>query len=302
VQLNLYSLQLFVAVVDTGSIAAAAEREFIAASALSKRIAELERTLGTPLLRRQARGVEPTAAGRELARGARALLHQAADLGAKVGDFATGDSGLVRIAANLSAITQFLSTDLRGFTDAHPRIGIDLEERISSEVTRLLREQAADIGVFTASPDEPQLDVFPYRSDELVLIVPPGHELAREDVVAFADTLAFEHIGLMRDSALAHTTQQAAQDAGRELPMRFFVSSYDALVAMVRARLGIGLLPSGSLPLFDTARLATVRLSDPWARRRLKLGVRRGEELTAAARRLLDHLRAAAAEEDQSPV
>lgn len=293
-RLNLHSLQLFVAAVEERSIAAAAEREFIAASALSKRIAELERVLGTPLLLRQARGVEPTAAGRVLARGARTLLHQAGDLEATVRDYAIGDSGHVRIAANLSSITQFLANDLRNFTQQHPRIKIDLEERISSVVTHMLVENAADIGVFTSSLDEARLEIHPYREDELVLIMHGHHPLGALDRTSFVDTLEYEHIGLQRDSAVANIIQRVAADAKRELHMRFFVHSYDALVSMVRSRHGIGMLPIGALSLYDTADLASVRLIDPWARRRLKIGIRRGERLSAAGRLLLQHLCASA--------
>ncbi|MGE4242098.1 LysR family transcriptional regulator [Ramlibacter sp.] len=289
-RLNLYSLQLFVAVVEAGSIAAAAEREFIAASALSKRIAELERVLGTPLLLRQARGVEPSAAGRVLVKGARTLLHQAVDLEVKVRDFATGESGHVRIAANLSSITQFLATDLRAFTQAHPRIQIDLEERISSIVTRMVLDNVADIGVFTFSEDEPQLDVHPYREDEVVMVMHKSHPLAHRGQVSFIDTLEYEHIGMQRDSAMATVMQRVAIAAGVEHRMRFFVHSYDALISMVRQRLGIGLLPLGAVPLYEQSELATVRLSDSWARRRIKIGVRRAETLSAAGRMLLDHL------------
>jgi DNA-binding transcriptional LysR family regulator len=290
VRLNLYSLQLFVAAVEAGSIAAAAEREFIAASALSKRIAELERVLGTPLLMRQARGVEPTAAGRVLVRGARTLLHEADDLAAKVRDFATGESGHVRVAANLSSITQFLSTELSEFAQKHPRIQIDLDERISSMVTRMVLENVADIGVFSFSPDEPQLEVHPYREDEMVLITHRSHPLAPRGIVGFVDTLDFDHIGLQRDSAIAVTTERVALAAGRELRTRFFVQSYDALISMVRAHLGIGLIALGAVRLYDQDELATVRLSDAWARRRTKICVRRGETLSPAARLLLAHL------------
>lgn len=293
-RLNLHSLQLFVAVVEVGSIAAAAEREFIAASALSKRIAELERLLGTPLLLRQARGVEPTAAGRVLVRGARTLLHQAVDLEVKVRDFATGESGHVRIAANLSSITQFLATDLRDFTQAHPRIQIDLEERISSVVTRMVLENVADIGLFTFSADEPQLDVHPYREDEVVMVMHKSHPLASRGQASFLDTLEYEHIGMQRDSAMATVMQRVAIASGRELRMRFFVHSYDALISMVRQRLGIGLIPWGAVPLYEQTELATLHLSETWACRRIKIGVRRGEALSMAGRMLLDHLLASA--------
>jgi DNA-binding transcriptional LysR family regulator len=294
VRLNLHSLELFVATVEERSITAAADRRFIAASALSKRIAELERVLGTPLLLRQARGVEPTAAGRVLARGARTLLHEAEELEAKVRDFAIGDSGHVRIAANLSTITQFLANDLREFTQQHPRIHIDLEERISSLVTRMLLENSADIGLFTSSMDEAQLEVHPYREDELVLIMHASHPLASYERIGFVDTLDHEHIGLQRDSAAASIIQRVAADARRELRMRFFVHSYDALVSMVRARHGIGMMPLGALSLYETQDLANVRIIDPWARRRLKIAVRRGDALSAAARLLLQHLCASA--------
>ena len=60
---TLRQLEYFVAVGETGSIGKAAEREFIAASAVSKRLAELESALGTALLYRHARGVDLTPAG-----------------------------------------------------------------------------------------------------------------------------------------------------------------------------------------------------------------------------------------------
>jgi DNA-binding transcriptional LysR family regulator len=144
--------------------------------------------------------------------------------------------------------------------------------------------------LFTFSPDEPQLDVHPYRDDEVVMVMHKSHPLAPRGQVSFIDTLEHEQIGMQRDSAMATVMQRAAIAAGRELHMRFFVHSYDALISMVRQRLGMGLIPRGAIPLYEQTEVATVRLSDPWARRRIKIGVRRGEALSAAGRMLLDHL------------
>ena len=74
-RIDLTSLQLFVAVCELGSIGRAAEREFIAASAISKRLSDLEATLGTPLLYRHARGVDLTPAGESLLHHARSVLY-----------------------------------------------------------------------------------------------------------------------------------------------------------------------------------------------------------------------------------
>ena len=65
-RIDLVSMLLFVAVCETGAIAKGAERENLVASAVSKRLAELEQLFGLPLLERGVRGVKPTAAGEAL--------------------------------------------------------------------------------------------------------------------------------------------------------------------------------------------------------------------------------------------
>lgn len=289
-RIDLYSLRLLIAVVDEGSIAAAAEKEFIAASALSKRVSELERSMGTPLLVRQARGVVPTAAGQQLARRGRKLLHDADDLAAEVRDFSGGLAGHVRVAANLSTITQFLPGDLADFQRAYPRVQVDVEERVSSLVTRAVQDNAADIGIYASSDDEDGLEVFEYRQDRMVLVVPAGHLLARGGSVAFTDTLAFEHIGMRQGSASDRQMLQAASAAQQRLVLRYHVTSFDAMVSMIRAGLGIGVMPAGAFDLFHDAGLQRVELQDAWATRRAKLCVRTGQELSMASRKLLEFL------------
>lgn len=292
-RIDLYSLRLFVSVVDEGTIAAAAEKESIATSALSKRVSELERSLGTPLLVRQARGVVPTAAGQQLARRGRKLLHDAEDLATEVRDFSSGVAGHVRVAANLSAITQFLPGDLASFQRAYPRVLVDLEERVSSEVTRAVQDNAAEIGIYASSDDEEGLEVFGYRNDRMVLVVPAGHPLSAGRSVAFADTLAFDHIGMRRGSASDRQILQAAADAHQRLALRYHVTSFDAMVSMIKGGLGIGITPEGAFALFKDAGLHSVQLQDAWATRRGRLCVRAGQEMSMASRHLLEFLQRA---------
>lgn len=289
-RLNLTSLQLFVAVVETGSIAAAAQREHIAPSALSKRIAELERAVGMPLLSRHARGVIPTAAGHSLARGARVMMRQADDLSAQMQDYAHGVRGHVRLFANLSSITQFLPDELKAFLKLHPGVRLDLEERVSSVVTRAVAESEADIGIFAFSDDREGLAIHPYHEDEMALLVPAGHALARRRTVSFVETLAFEHVGMHRGSAASFLLHRQANAANLEWRVRFHATSYDALVSLVRAGLGIGVLPLKSLNLYRHEGVKVVRLTDEWARRRLSVCVRADGELSSAGRLLLEHL------------
>src|SRR5688500_7121362 len=93
------SLQHFVAVCEEGSIARAAERESLVASALSKRIAALEAEVGVSLLVRGRRGIEPTPAGQALLTRAREILGGLERLRVELGGFGAGAQGSVRVLA-----------------------------------------------------------------------------------------------------------------------------------------------------------------------------------------------------------
>lgn len=292
-RLDLYSLRLFIAVVEHGTIAAAADQHAIATSALSKRISELERAVGSPLLIRKARGVEATAAGLALTRGARVLIHNADNLEAELADFETGATGHVRIAANLSSIIQFLPEDLKRFSLAHPKVQISVEDRVSAQVTREVLDNSADIGIYFFSGDEPELEVFPYCKDQLVLVTPDAHPLAGRTSLAFDETLAFDQVTMRRDSSSNNLLLQAAIAARRHIRMRFQVTSFDAMIAMIKAGLGIGIVPLGAIANYTRDGLAVIDLEDDWSRRQLKLCVRSTEALPAGGRLLLEHLKAA---------
>jgi DNA-binding transcriptional LysR family regulator len=234
-------------------------------------------------------------AARALARRARALLNQTQDLTAEIREYSLGLRGRVRVAANLSSIAQFLPAELRGFLDQHPNVQIDLEEAVSSGVTRAVVDNSADIGVYTQSDDEQGLDIFPYHRDVMSVVVPRGHALADRKRLSFAETLDYDHVGMHRGSAANYLFTREAAAINRTVRLRFQVTSYDALVAMVRSNLGLGIVPTKALSMHVSEDLAIIPLSDPWAQRQLKLCVRSNETLSGAAKLLLDHLMQAAA-------
>jgi DNA-binding transcriptional LysR family regulator len=285
------TLKAFIAIVEEGSIARAASRVHLAPSAVSKRIAELESQLRLQLLMRSNRGVEATSAGRNLLRHARNILHGFDELISDIRDLSSGTRGRVRLFATISAITQFLPRDLKEFLTRHPGINVDLEEQISSATTRAVAENAADIGVYSAADDEYGLEVYPYRRDRLVLAVPYGHELSRRKSVAFADALDYEFVGYHRGGGINYLLLRAASDASRNLNLRFLVTNFEAVVAMVRAGLGIGVLPAGTINVLGREPgLRTIPLTDAWAKRQFKLCVRERSTLTPATALLLDDL------------
>jgi len=300
-RIDLTSLQLFVAVCELGSIGKAADREFIAASAVSKRLSDLEATLGTSLLYRHTRGVDLTPAGESLLHHARSVLFSLEKMQGELSEYADGVRGHVRVHANISAIVQFLPEDLGDFVREHGQVKIDLEEHLSAEVVRAVHEGAADLGICSTGGPGPghDLQVRPYRQDRLVLIVPSGHPLTRRKSVAFSDTLDLDQVGLHANSSIYLAMRDAAAAAGRTIKLRIHVTGLDAMCRMIHNGLGVGVMPRRAFELMHgVGDLDCVALSDAWATRRIDLVARDFSTLPVTARLLVEHLRARAAVPD----
>lgn len=292
-RMDLTSLQLFVAVCELGSIGKAAEREFIAASAISKRLADLETTLGTPLLYRHARGVDLTPAGESLLHHARSVLYSLEKMQGELSEYVDGVRGHVRVHASISAIVQFLPEDLGAFIRQHEQVKIDLEEHLSTEVVRAVQEGAADLGICNAGVGTGELQTLPYRQDQLVLIVPRGHALASENAIAFVQSLDWDHVGLHATSSIYLAMREAAAAAGRSIRLRIHVTGLDAMCRMIHNGLGVGVMPRRAFELMHgVGDLACVELKDDWAQRRIELVARDFSTLPVTARLLVDHLTA----------
>ncbi|HEX6720022.1 MAG TPA: LysR family transcriptional regulator [Burkholderiaceae bacterium] len=290
------TLRLFVAVCEERNIARAAQREAIVASAVSKRIAALEQSVGSALIVRGRRGIVPTAAGEALLRRGHELLGSMERVHAELSEFASGAQGSVRVVASLSVLAEQLPDDIAAFLARYQSVRVSLDERVSPEVVRSVREGAADIGVLWDAADLRGVRTRPYRSDHLCVALHPGHRLARRKRLRFADTLDETSIGVASGGTMDAMLRRQAALLGRTLVHRIQVSSLDAACRIVGAGLGLAVLPrEATAPHASAARLAMVPLAEPWAVRRFVLVARTDDALSASARLLLDHLQAKAA-------
>ncbi|MGF6817878.1 DNA-binding transcriptional LysR family regulator [Paraburkholderia atlantica] len=290
-KLDLTSLRLFVAVCQERNIARAAEREFIASSAVSRRIAEIEALIGLPVIQRQSRGITVTPVGETVLRYALAIIGNIEQMSAELSRFSTGVKGRVRVVANLSSIVQFLPEDVAAFGRAFPDVSIELEEENSADVLRIVDEHGADFGICNPVAGSEAFEQVPYRQDRLAVLVPGGHRLASAARVSFDDLLHDSFVGLRSESALTRLLAQQAASAGRQLDVRMRVSSLDALCRMVHAGLGIAVVPEPvGLLYVNTLDVRLLPLADPWAERHLIIIFKAREQLSASAAALVSFL------------
>lgn len=290
-RIDLMTMQLFVAICDLGSIQRAAAHQSIATSAVSKRIGDLEATIGTSLLYRLSRGATPTPAGTTLLHHARSMLIKVDKLHGEMSEYSAGVQGHVRLHANISAIVQFLPEDIAGFLARHPTVRVGLEEHVSTKVIRSVQDGDADLGICNPQIHMAELQRIEYRKDRLVVAVPKRHPLAQRKAIRFDETLDQDHVGLPSDSALYLTIRRAAAKAAGNLRVRIQVNGLDAMCRMIDNGLGVGVLPERAFELLgSTGDLASVPLLDDWAARTLYLVARDFDALPVSARLLLRHL------------
>ncbi|MFK0033602.1 LysR family transcriptional regulator [Pseudomonas monteilii] len=291
---DLTSLDLFITVAQERNLTRASRIKHMAVSAISKRITELEAQIGSPLLVRNARGVELTPAGQSLLFHARQIKQTMAQLDIELSGYASGVKGHIHLHAITSALSQFLPQDLASFSRVYPAIKFDIEERVGSAVVRAVADGRAELGIIAEQTPTQGLETYPYRHDELTLAVPVGHALAHRERVTFKEVLAHEMVGPHLDSSM-HTllTAEAAKlDMTPQLRIR--VSSFDCMCRMVSNGLGIAVLPRSVISQYlRSHKLKAVTLDEPWAKRTLLLVVKKYDAASATLKTFIDHLRLA---------
>ncbi|MGN6667240.1 MAG: LysR substrate-binding domain-containing protein [Trinickia sp.] len=287
-----YSLELFISVVREGSIARAASRNHIAASALSRRMADLEAAMGLPLLIRSPSGVELTEAGRHAFSRAVSVHDQLQSLAREVQSLSGEVAGVVHLYANASAIVGFLPERLKAFQAHYPLVQIALTEQISDEVVRACLDERADVGISATSDAPSGLESWHFADDPLMVLLPLAHELAARDALGFHEVIQFPLVALQAGGSLDQMLKERADAARTPLRLSVTVNSFDAQCRMIEAGLGIGIVPTSAASAFAGSHGFVRRpLDEPWAvHRRLHVHALRKSSRLKAVQALIDAL------------
>jgi DNA-binding transcriptional LysR family regulator len=271
----LNQVEALVAVAETGSIGAAADRLFVTQPALTARIQALEAALGTRLLVRSRTGSRLTDAGRSYLHYARRAL-AALNAGREtVSEIAGGSAGRLAIGAAPAVSTYVLPAVLHHFQETHPRVQLAVRSGHSEDVLEMVLREEVELGLMRPIGHPDVTSVLIYE-DELVLVVHRGHAFASAGTVRMAE-MATEHLILFdRTSSYHELTSALVRQAGIAPRGTIEVDNIDAATRMVEQRLGIALLPLTSVQLeIGTGRLVPVVVSDLAPIRRQIVAARR---------------------------
>jgi DNA-binding transcriptional LysR family regulator len=292
---DLVDLQLFVAVAEARSITGGADRAHLALASASERIKGLEDALGVALFKRGRRGVALTAAGESLLDHARIILHNVDAMRGDLARFASGVRASVHLLANTVGLAEHLPKALAAFLRDNPDINVDVEERESTDIAAAIASGAADLGFAAEHALPDNVERFVFGEDRLTLVTARRGPLATRRQIDFQDVAGHDFVGLTQATALQlHIAKHAAR-LGMRLHVRARLRDFDSICQMVAAGVGIAVVPEAAAKRCARSMpIATIRIRDAWANRRLVICARSFKALPRPARLLVEHLRGAA--------
>lgn len=250
--MELRPLRYFVAVVEAGSLTAAAEALHLSQPSLSVAIAKLEADIGVALLVRSARGAEPTSAGRFLVDSATRLLAEVDDLSTALHRFGTGTAGSLTFAAVPVLMWDRVPRLLRAHATEAPDVEIRLVDPPPWTALELLRQRSVDLAaVMVSDPVRfvqrhgSDFDIVDWGEIPLVAVLPPEEFDAPQPFAISGFDAQLVH--LPRRSTAVPSLPEAVEAAFAEHGVQPIIRTADTIqtsIPLIEAGLGRAILPN----------------------------------------------------------
>jgi DNA-binding transcriptional LysR family regulator len=280
-------LAAFCAVVERHSFSQAAERLGVTQPAVSLQVRALEKRLGTQLLDRSGRRVEPTEAGRRLYRGAQRLLQLEEQL---LGEMAAEGEGEITGALNIGASTGpaaiVVPLLLCEFQRANPEVHVSLVVHDTHSVVELVAARELELGIVGAARRHRSVGFEPFMRDEVIIACPPGHPFAGRTISI--DELRAEPLIVMQQGAgVRQVVEDALRPLGlrlRDLDVRLELGLQESVRSAVQAGYGVTFISRAAVESeLAAGTLAEARVQGMEATREISLARGTGRVPTRAA-------------------
>jgi len=281
-------IRAFLALAQHRSFTRAAQQSHLSQSAFSTMIRTLEEAIGLRLFDRDTRKVDLTPEGELFRQGVGRLMEDFRATMADLGEHAAQRRGRARIAALPSLAAGWLPGLLAEFRRSHPGIALEVSDELSESCIERVRAGRADFALAAIRSTSPELRADPFCSDRFHLVCPRDHPLAARKRVTLQDLAGVPFIHLARNSSVRQHIEAALGTSALDADME--LEQLSTVAGMVRAGLGISVVPSLALFHFEHPELATRPVNAPGLKREIFVVRRRDRSLSVAAQALLDYL------------
>jgi LysR family transcriptional regulator, transcription activator of glutamate synthase operon len=286
--MELRQLRYLVALAEERHFTRAAEREHIAQPALSQQIRRLEQTVGLPLVERSTRHVAMSEAGDLLVVRARRILAEVDAADAELQRLAGLQTGHVIVGAIHTMGPVDVSLALALFHQRYPGVELTVREHSSEELAQMLRVDELDLAFLSVTEwiESHGLALVQLVSEELVVVLPPDHHLARRRRVRMVELAGERFISYRAGARLRELLLAAGKHAGFEPRVTLESNESQRIRRLVARRMGVAILPRSDAEA-PGAETASVALIDPPLRRDITLAWREDRRHSPAATEFL---------------
>ena len=239
--MNLRHLRYFVAIVDHGSMLKASEALFVAQSALSQHMRNLEAELGVPLLLRTGRGVVPTEAGQSLLGRARNILEQVAEAQRALREQSDTPQGNVALGLPPTISAMLVVPLIIRMQEALPKVALRVVEGMSGYVLEWLQSGNVDLGLLYGIQRAPGIIATELYREALWLISPP--DTPPEPGVPFAALEGYPLVLPGRQHGLRDSIDRLAREHRLSMNVRVEIDALSQMKSLVQHGIGHTILP-----------------------------------------------------------
>ena len=293
--LNLHKLEIFAAVVRTGSFSGAAEQLLMTQPAVSQHIHDLERSVGTRLFTRGRRGVALTPSGEKLYAYTRTIFQLVAEAEAAVTDVEHLAAGQITVGATPGVSGYLLPDWLQDFRGRYPNLAVAVQTGITTQIIADLRNGRVDLGLIEGEWVEAQesaIDVQPLEVVDQMVIVGPKHPWWGRQQVQVAELDGQTFVMRQRNSQTRIWLETALQQHAIRPKIGAEFDTVESIKRAVAIGTGLTILPEYAVrPEVEMGKLAMLSIAGQPLRRTLKLVWNREAYLSPVARTFLDFIR-----------
>lgn len=278
--MDIRELRYFVAVVRHNGFGRATEALHVTQPAISRGIKQLEEELGQPLLVREPKGVRLTAEGVILLRHAKLILQQVSNLHNELRDANSTVTGTLRVGVPPVVGSTYFVDVITAFRDEYPLVELQIAEFGTNQMEKALLEGFVEIAAAMLPLDAQQFEIQRFAADRLVLVIERQHSLAQKRSIRMPELAEEAFVLLTEDFRITDLILSACRLHGFEPKIAGRSGHLELVMAMVRAGMGVTVLPK---PVWDrnaSAGLVAIPITNPTLSYELALARRVGSYLS----------------------
>ncbi len=286
--MDIRGLEVFLSVAKNLNYTRAGEEVNLSQPSVSVRIRQLEGELGVKLFEQLGKKVALTEAGLLLVPHARRVTTAIEDAQHAIDELQGLERGTLRIGASTTPGMYLIPRTIARFKDRYAKIEIQLGIKDTRQIEAGVINNEFDFGFVGGHLTGDEVDVFPWLTDHLVLVVPPKHHLARKKSVR-ADDLQKERF-ILRETGSATRAAIVAhlEQSNLKVETIMEMENPESVKKAVQSGLGIAFISRFAVETELKAQsLVAVRVRGLEIRRELKIVFRRDKHLSRAAQKFI---------------